>query len=117
MVTAELAAAIPVVVFVLAVAMAAVGAASDALRCGDAARVTARLVARGEPPDLSVGAGMSLAPRGARVALTASGSSTTVTVTAPGRSLAAFTLPGCQATAHAEVESAWARGESSGPRP
>lgn len=48
MVTAEIAAALPAVVVVLVVALTAVGAVADQLRCVDAARTGARLLARGE---------------------------------------------------------------------
>lgn len=48
MVTAEIAATLPVVVAVLTIALSAVGAVTDQLRCVDAARTGARLLARGE---------------------------------------------------------------------
>ncbi|MDP9241529.1 MAG: pilus assembly protein, partial [Actinomycetota bacterium] len=47
-VTAELATALPVLVFLLAVALGAVGAVTAQLRCVDAAREGARAAARGE---------------------------------------------------------------------
>lgn len=49
-VTAELAACLPVLVLVLAVALTAVGAASTRVRLQDAAREAARLAARGDEP-------------------------------------------------------------------
>jgi hypothetical protein len=48
MVTAEIAATMPVIVAVLTIALTAVGAVTDQLRCVDAARTGARLLARGE---------------------------------------------------------------------
>jgi len=48
MVTAEIAATMPVVLAVLTIALSAVGAVTDQLRCVDAARTGARLLARGE---------------------------------------------------------------------
>ncbi len=49
MVTAELAACLPVLVLVLAVALTAVSAVSANVRAQDAARETARAAARGDP--------------------------------------------------------------------
>jgi Flp pilus assembly protein TadG len=48
--TAELAACLPVLVLVLAVALTAVGAAGARVRLQDAAREAARLAARGDAP-------------------------------------------------------------------
>jgi hypothetical protein len=49
MVTAELAAALPVLVLVVAVALAAVSVAAQHVRASDAAREAARAAARGDP--------------------------------------------------------------------
>ena len=48
MVTAEIAVALPALVLVLALALGAVAVVTDHMRCVDAARVGARLLARGE---------------------------------------------------------------------
>ncbi len=80
MVTAELAAAFPALVFVLAVAVGAAGAGIDQIRCVDAARLAARALARGDPQDAVVVSARSAAPRGARVAVSATGSIVTVSV-------------------------------------
>ena len=52
MVTAEIAVALPALVLVLTLALAAVATATDQVRCVDAARTGARLLARGEPVDV-----------------------------------------------------------------
>jgi len=49
MVTAEIAVALPALLLVLTLALAAVAMATDHVRCVDAARTGARLLARGEP--------------------------------------------------------------------
>lgn len=49
MVTAEIAVALPALVLVLTLGLGAVAAVTDQLRCVDAARTGARLLARGEP--------------------------------------------------------------------
>ena len=69
MVTAEVAVALPTLVTVLAIGLSAVAMVTDEVRCVDAARIGARLLARGEDPGrvrLEVG---RQAPRGARIAL------------------------------------------------
>ena len=69
MVTAEIAVALPALVTVVAIGLSAVSMVTDELRCVDAARVGARLLARGEDPGqvrLEVG---RQAPRGGRVEL------------------------------------------------
>ncbi|MFJ4713194.1 TadE family type IV pilus minor pilin [Streptomyces sp. NPDC088785] len=66
-VTAEAAVVLPVLVaFTMALVWALV-AASDQIRCVDAARTGARAVARQEPEDAAVAATREAAPRGARV--------------------------------------------------
>ncbi|AKU19238.1 hypothetical protein VV02_23450 [Luteipulveratus mongoliensis] len=67
MVSAELAAAVPAVVFVLAVALNAVVIGIDQVRCADAARLAARSAARGDSAGAVQEAGMRNAPAGARV--------------------------------------------------
>lgn len=80
MITAELASAMPALVLVLAVAVAAVGAGIDQIRCVDAARLAARALARGDPLDLAVSGARRAAPPGAEIQASTAGSSITVTV-------------------------------------
>ena len=79
MATAELAAALPVLVLLVLVAVLAVNVAHARVRCADAAREAARAVARGDP-----GAAGSLANRAAghevSVATESDPATTTVTV-------------------------------------
>lgn len=80
MVTAELAVAIPAVVLVLAMCLAALGAVIDQVRCVDAARLGARAAARGDPP-AEVGALTArAAPEGARVSIDSFGGEVRVVV-------------------------------------
>ncbi|MGP3753336.1 TadE family type IV pilus minor pilin [Streptomyces sp. IBSNAI001] len=82
-VTAEAAMALPVlVVFVLALVWALV-AASDQIRCVDAARAGARAAARSEPEDAVRSAAQEAAPGRARVAVERAGSLWRVRVEAP----------------------------------
>ena len=69
MVTAELAAGLPVLVIVLAAVLTAIAVVAAHVRCADAAREAARAAARGDP-----GVGRRLAQQdapGARVSVTA----------------------------------------------
>ncbi|SHN02692.1 TadE family type IV pilus minor pilin [Cryptosporangium aurantiacum] len=79
--TAELAAAIPVVVFLLTAGLAALTATTTQLRCVDAAREAARAAARGDPG--ATAAGQRVAPDGATVRLVRDGELIRVTVSAP----------------------------------
>ncbi|GAA3386823.1 TadE family type IV pilus minor pilin [Cryptosporangium minutisporangium] len=79
--TAELAAAIPVVVFLLTAGLTALTATTTQLRCVDAARETARAAARGDPD--AAAAGQRVAPTGATVRLTRDDEFVRVTVSAP----------------------------------
>lgn len=65
MATAEFAVVLPSVVLVLVVAWSALAAATDQVRCLDAARATARLLARGDASESALAAGRRLAPAGA----------------------------------------------------
>lgn len=109
MATAELAVALPSLVLVLAVALAAVDLGLTQVRCVDAARLGARLVARAEPQSVVLGEVRSAAPNGAAVVLGRSGDhgSVTVTARAPGvlRYLGGVVDPP-RATAVARLESA-----------
>jgi Flp pilus assembly protein TadG len=85
-VTAELAVGFPVLILLLLFGLTAVTATTDAMRCADAARETARAAARGDPDPAAIGG--RIAPPGAEITV-ASGSLIRVEVTAririPGR--------------------------------
>jgi Flp pilus assembly protein TadG len=82
MVTAETAVVLPVLLFVLAAAVAAVVVVGSQLRCVDAAREGARAPARGEPVAVVTELAGRAAPDGARTAVGLAGDVVTVTVTA-----------------------------------
>ncbi len=91
-VTVEAAIALGAFVTVLALALGAISAAIDQLRCIDAAREAARLVARGEPERARAAANL-IAPASADVAITMRGDTIQVDVRAkPVNGL----LPGLQ---------------------
>lgn len=83
MVTAELAATIPALVFVLLIAVNAVMIGISEVRCVDAARVAARAAARGDSAVAVQEVGIRAGPSGTSVAVAAAGGEVTVTVTAP----------------------------------
>jgi hypothetical protein len=87
MVTAELAAAIPTLVLVLFIALSALSTVTDQVRCVDAARATARALARGDDRAAALSAGTRLAPVGASFTVSGSGSGPApeVTVVVRGR--------------------------------
>lgn len=78
MATAELAVALPAVALVMVIAVSALVTTVDRLRCVDAARATARALARGDSAASAVAEARPLAPPGA--AFTSRSSGTTVTV-------------------------------------
>jgi Flp pilus assembly protein TadG len=83
MVTAETAVVLPVLLLVLAAAVAAVTVVGAQLRCVDAAREAARAAARGENPARVLELARAVAPADARVTVSASGGDELrVTVTA-----------------------------------
>jgi hypothetical protein len=84
-VTAEAAVVLPLVVlFALGLAwLVALGATQ--VRALDAARETARAVARGEDPDTSLGLGRRVATSGAQIEVRDEGETVVVTVDAPVR--------------------------------
>lgn len=82
-VTVEAALALCSLVLVLALALSGLAAAAAQLRCQDAAREAARLVARGET-DRARQAAAAVAPEGARVDIQVSGDEITVGVSGPG---------------------------------
>lgn len=73
MVTAELAATLPAVVFVLTVLLNAVAIGIDQVRCVDAARAAARVAARGDGAAQARTIGARAAPEGARIRVTVRG--------------------------------------------
>jgi hypothetical protein len=106
MVTAELAVAIPVVVVVLALGLAAVRLGIDEIRCVDAARLAARALARGDSEAVARAAAASAAPSGAGIDLAAGGSEVSATVSA-SRDLAGWqvlTVHGAATAAREETE-------------
>ncbi|WP_232807308.1 TadE family type IV pilus minor pilin, partial [Geodermatophilus chilensis] len=82
MVTAETAVVLPVLLLVLAGAVAAVTVVGAQLRCVDAAREGARAAARGEDTALVTALAGRAAPDGAAATVAVDGSTVTVTVTA-----------------------------------
>jgi hypothetical protein len=108
MATAELAVVLPAVLFVLAVALSALGLAIDQVRCVDAARAGARAAARGDTAGAVAAVAARGAPAGASVATAISGQVVTVTVTAPPARLAGLVPVSARprASATAERESA-----------
>lgn len=83
MVTAELAATIPALIFVLLIAVNAVMIGINQVRCVDAARVAARAAARGDSASAVQAVGARAGPSGSTVAVAGGGAEVTVTVTAP----------------------------------
>lgn len=83
MVTAEVAVAIPSLVLLLAVALAAVDLGVSQVRCVDAARTGARLLARAEPLTEATNQIRAAAPREAVVTVDSSGDLVSVRVSAP----------------------------------
>lgn len=79
--TAELAVALPSLVLVLVVALAAVDLGLAQVRCLDAARIGARLLARGEASGKVLGEVYRAAPDGASVAARTGGGLVRVSVT------------------------------------
>src|ERR1700750_3225236 len=82
MVTAETAVVLPVLLLVLAGAVAAVTVVGAQLRCVDAAREAARAAARGEPPAAAAALAADAAPDGAVMLVAVSGDTVRVTVSA-----------------------------------
>ena len=95
MATAEFAVAMPAVVLVLVLALSALSTATDQVRCTDAARATARLLARGDSPQSAVGQGRTLAPPGA--VLTVRQSATDIEVRVVGQPAAGLAWLGAGA--------------------
>ena len=81
MVTAETAVVLPVLLFVLAAAVAVITVLGAQLRCVDAAREGARAAARGEPDTAVSRMVGQLSPDGAVTRVTVAGDQVRVTVT------------------------------------
>ena len=96
MATAEFAVAVPAVILVIVLALSAVSTAVDQVRCLDAARATARLLARGDSPQRAIAQGHTLAPPGAELSVSQSGGDIEVRVV--GRPRAALAWLGARAT-------------------
>lgn len=77
--TAELAAGLPVLVMLLLVGLAAVGAVTTKLQCVDAAREAALATARGEP---GADVARRVAPEGAEISVRVNGETVVATVRA-----------------------------------
>jgi TadE-like protein len=92
MVTAETAVALPVLLFVLAAAVAALMVVGSQLRCVDAAREGVRAAARGEPPAAVRSLVARAAPGGAQAAVSTRDGTVTVTVRSLVRPLGALPL-------------------------
>ena len=107
--TAELAVALPALVVVLAIALAALDLGLDQVRCLDAAREGARLLARGDAPGPVREAVLRAAPDGARVDIEVGEASVRVTVSAPRPAgLDAWPgVPSAAAAAEAAKEAVW----------
>jgi hypothetical protein len=101
MVTAELAACLPVLMLVLAVALTAVAGVAARVRVQDAAREAARAAARGDPA-AAVRLAHEAAP-GAAVALTVDGTDVVALVRAPVRPFGGW-LPGFAVSGRAVAE-------------
>lgn len=93
MVTAEIAVALPVLVFVTAVALWGVVAVSTQLACADAVRSGARAAARGEPLPAVRAAVTQAVPPGATVLVARDGELASVEVSVPVRAPALSGLP------------------------
>ncbi|WP_017621890.1 TadE family type IV pilus minor pilin [Nocardiopsis gilva] len=91
--TAETAVALPSLVLVLGVGLAAVQAVTVQLACVDAARIGARALARGESEDAVVALVANVAPDAADAELSEDGGFARVAVSAPVRLGSEVTVP------------------------
>lgn len=106
MVTAELAIAIPALVAVLVLCLSGLGLALDQIRCVDAARISVRAAARGEPVEVVTDLARTVAPAGAEVSVEQDGDRVSVTVIAGPRTRYLSALPRASATVEALLEPA-----------
>lgn len=103
--TAEVAIALPVLVLLIAMAVAAVGVVAAQLRCVDSARAVARAIARGEPVADARSLGTVTAPAGASIAISREGRRVVVTVSARVQPVNRFAPPmAVEARAVGELE-------------
>ncbi len=104
--TAEAEAALPALLVVLALAVGVVVSVGAQLRCVDAARVAARVVARGDSDAAAVRAAKQVAPREAWVLVPRHGTEVDVTVSADTRPFGAGVrlFPAVYVSAHAATE-------------
>lgn len=104
MVTAEMAAVLPVLALVASVALWGISALSGQVRCGDGAREAARAAARGDPPAQVREIGLRDAPAGARLTIAeTSDGIINVTLTAAVGRLGGW-LPGLTVTGQAAAQ-------------
>ncbi|GAA1591347.1 hypothetical protein GCM10009789_51650 [Kribbella sancticallisti] len=103
-VTAEVAIVLPMLLAVVLLAVWAVGAVITNLRCIDAARDTARAVARGEPPAAARRIGERSAPPDAAIKISPEGEDIHVVVTATIDWPLLDVLPSFATTANATVQ-------------
>lgn len=85
MATAEFAVAVPALLLVVVLALSAVATVADQVRCIDAARATARLLARGDVATEAVAEGRRLAPDRATVVVALTADGVSVRVASPPR--------------------------------
>ena len=104
--TAEAAVALPALLAVLGLALGVVVSVGAQLRCVDAARVGARVAARGDTDAAAERAAAAVAPRGARVRVRHAGSQVQVEVTADVLSTRLLPAVHISAAATAEAEAA-----------
>jgi hypothetical protein len=106
--TAELAMVLPLLVAVTVGLVWLLAVAAAQVRTVDAARETARALARGDDESASVARGLAVAPPGSRVVVSRGGGEVTVTVSGsvrgPGGLLARLPSPRLSATAVAADE-------------
>ena len=98
--------AIPALLVVLALAVGVVVSVGAQLRCVDAARVAARVVARGDSDLAAQRAGQGVAPRGSRIRVVHRGTQVEVEVSAETRPLGSGLrlLPAVHVSARAVAE-------------
>ncbi|MEU4390421.1 TadE family type IV pilus minor pilin [Kribbella sp. NPDC023855] len=101
-VTAEVALVLPVLLAVLAAGLWLIGTVITNIRCIDAARDTARAVARGEPTEAARRLGQRSAPSGATITITQTDSTIHVQVVATSATPPG--VPTAEATATVQTE-------------
>ena len=84
---------LPALLLVLGIALGAIAAAAAQLSCADAARIGARALARGEPPERARALALEAAPNGAHIDLTTADDMARVTVRTRVRLGPALTPP------------------------